>query len=232
MSTKTHQEYEQWLDTALSRVRGHLASGIKSAQVIQQCERDLHDAKTAIHALQGLAEIDGDTLAIRKQRKRLELDVTPLYHDILHMKKSLHIASVHQPDHIHSSNQHSVGSSSMSGQISSTNNNKKKQGGTNRKENEMTSLFSNAHYKDSGYVPPRLDVVDDMEAPQTEQEMMMSESRNLLMESQGFCAESEEIGHHTLNRMQTQREQLQHANGGIERTMQVVMEAKQVMTQM
>jgi len=38
-----------------------MASGVKSAQVIAQCERELHEAKMSIHALQALAEIEGDT---------------------------------------------------------------------------------------------------------------------------------------------------------------------------
>ena len=152
----------QVLESSLFKVRSHLASGVKSAQVISHCERELHEAKMSIHALQALAEIEGDTLMISKQRKRLERDVTPLYHEILQMKQSLSIANVHQP----------IGAAA-----SATKKKTLPPGGTKQKENEMTSLFAGRN-ESSTYIPPKVGIT------LSEQEALIEESRSLLMESQ------------------------------------------------
>mmetsp|Transcript_51850 Transcript_51850/g.77506 ORF Transcript_51850/g.77506 Transcript_51850/m.77506 type:complete len:194 (-) Transcript_51850:760-1341(-) len=77
----TYEEYEREYNTYLSRTRSFLAS-TRSVSTLRECERLLREAKRCAHAMQGLAELDGDMLKIAEANRRISRDITPLSREV------------------------------------------------------------------------------------------------------------------------------------------------------
>jgi vesicle transport through interaction with t-SNAREs 1 len=75
------QEY----DACLSRIRSYLASGssvVRTREVLSECERLLLEAKACATAMQGLAEVQGDSFRVQESQQRIDRDVNPLQKEI------------------------------------------------------------------------------------------------------------------------------------------------------
>jgi hypothetical protein len=65
----------------LSRIRSFLA-GTRSPVTLQECQRLLGEAKKCATAMQGLAEVEGNSMKIKEASQRLERDITPLSREV------------------------------------------------------------------------------------------------------------------------------------------------------
>jgi len=63
-------------------VRGVLASQERSESTLQECDHLLSEARMSASAMQGLAEIEGDSLKIIEAKKRVEREVLPLSKEV------------------------------------------------------------------------------------------------------------------------------------------------------
>ncbi len=71
----------------LSKIRSFLAqpynpNAQNHAANISNCEKALRDAKNCVHAMQGMAEIEGDPFKLEDAKRKLEREVGPLEEEI------------------------------------------------------------------------------------------------------------------------------------------------------
>jgi len=232
VSSHSYADFERDYETNLSKIRSFLAQPSYSnaqgnAANISQCEKALRDAKNCVHAMQGMAEIEGDPFKLEDAKRKLEREVGPLEEEI-RGRKGHHIAG--------------GGASGVSaggwGRFKKSNG-----GGGGQRGNSINDptaehyLFGNR----KSYAPPRLnrEYDDDVEngegtltAPLTETEERMRNSEHLLRETQALCAESEQIGAATLETMGRQREQIERSSGFLQESLQNTEQARQIMKEM
>lgn len=226
-SSQSYSDFERDYDTHLSKVRSFLATPTNNnqhlphyASNISSCEQALHDAKQCIHAMRGLAEIEGDPFKAEEAKRKLERDIGPLEEEMRGRKK--------------------VANGGGGGRISSVfnraNNNGAGGGGPTRMNSDERYLFGN---NQSSYAAPSMSGSDDVEmgegsltAPLTTMEQRMQDSEHLLRETQALCADSEQVGAATLETMGRQREQMERSSGLIDQSMENVQQARQIMKEM
>mmetsp|Transcript_23129 Transcript_23129/g.24646 ORF Transcript_23129/g.24646 Transcript_23129/m.24646 type:complete len:224 (+) Transcript_23129:58-729(+) len=85
---ESYEDYEQEYNACLSRIRSFLASSTRSRTTLQECERLLGQAKQYATAMQGLAEVEGNTMKIREASQKIERDIGPLTKEVV---RALHI---------------------------------------------------------------------------------------------------------------------------------------------
>ena len=197
------QEY----NSHLSKVRSFLAQSTNNETNVKSCEQALRNAKQCIHAMQGLAEIEGDPFKAEEAKRKLEREIGPLEREIKGRKSG--------------GRGNNRGIKSVFG-----NGNSQSNGG------DTEYLFGNQ----SHYAPPSL-AGDDIEygdssSPLSEMEQMMHDSEHLLRETQALCAESEQIGAATLETMGQQREQIERSSNLIQQALQDTDQARRIMKEM
>ena len=227
-------------NTHLSKVRSFLAQPTPTnsnapnyAANISQCENAIQSAKQCIHAMQGLAEIEGDPFKSEEAKRKLERDIGPLEEEIRGRKGPV---------------------SSGSGGISSVFKRsgvggQQQQQQHQRLSNDENVLFGN-RYPPGGYSAPSIntggisDDISDLESgwdeggdnsltiPLTAVEQRMQDSEHLLRETQALCAESEQIGAATLETMGRQREQIERSSGLIQQSLENTQQARAIMKEM
>lgn len=79
--SKQHEDYEQEYNACMNRIRSFLASS-RSVSALNECDRLLSTAKDCAHAMQALAEVDGDPLKIEASKRRLKEEISPLSKEI------------------------------------------------------------------------------------------------------------------------------------------------------
>eukprot|EP00565_Helicotheca_tamesis_P003957 CAMPEP_0185729434 /NCGR_PEP_ID=MMETSP1171-20130828/5714_1 /TAXON_ID=374046 /ORGANISM="Helicotheca tamensis, Strain CCMP826" /LENGTH=223 /DNA_ID=CAMNT_0028398271 /DNA_START=32 /DNA_END=703 /DNA_ORIENTATION=- len=189
--SESYEDYEREYNTYLSRIRSFLAS-TRSVSTLKECERLLREAKRCAHAMQGLAELEGDTLKIAEARGHITRDINPLSKEV---SKALA---------------------------------RKQGGGGFREEQDREELFGSR--SSSGYSAPSFD--EEAGGATSDTQSLIRNSESLLMESQALCSESEQIGASTLQRMGSQREQLENAAFHLEGTQNKINLAGQAMREM
>lgn len=75
--SQSYEDYRKEYDEYLSRVRSFLAS-TRSVSTLTESERLLREAKRCAHAMQALAEVEGDAEAVRESKARIDREVRPL----------------------------------------------------------------------------------------------------------------------------------------------------------
>ncbi len=174
---------------------------------VKSCQQALHEAKQCIHAMQGLAEIEGDPFKAEEAKRKLEREIGPLESEMR--------------GRTYGGRGKNKGVTSMFGGNGSTQSN----GNTDY-------LFGNQ----SHYAPPSLGQNDieygDLSAPLTEMEQRMQDSEHLLRETQALCAESEQIGSSTLETMGRQREQIERSSNLIQQSLENTEQARRIMKEM
>ena len=186
----------------------------------------IQNAKQCIHAMQGLAEIEGDPFKATEAKRKLERDIGPLEEEIKGRKTS--------------------NGSGILGGFKRTNNTANRN--NNRGKNAPLSsdekyLFGNNSR--TSYAPPtiggenQMDISDlemgdndSLTTPLTTMDQSMINSEHLLRETQALCAESEQIGNSTLETMGRQREQIERGGNLIQESLQNTEQARAIMKQM
>ena len=225
-------------NTHLSKVRSFLAQPTPTnsnapnyAANISQCENAIQSAKQCIHAMQGLAEIEGDPFKSEEAKRKLERDIGPLEEEIRGRKGPSSsgggggISSVFKRSGVGGQQQHQ------------------------RLSNDEKFLFGNRNTP-GGYSAPSIntggisDDISDLESgwdeggdnsltiPLTAVEQRMQDSEHLLRETQALCAESEQIGAATLETMGRQREQIERSSGLIQQSLENTQQARAIMKEM
>lgn len=81
-SSQTYDDFEQEYNAQLSKVRSFLAQPTNNTSYydanVKSCEQALKQAKQCIHAMQGLAEIEGDPFKAEESKRKLEREIDPL----------------------------------------------------------------------------------------------------------------------------------------------------------
>ncbi|KAL7536905.1 hypothetical protein ACHAXR_012118 [Thalassiosira sp. AJA248-18] len=224
-SSQSYSDFERDYATHLSKVRSFLAQPTNNpspnyASNISHCEFTLQSAKQCIHAMQGLAEIEGDPFKAEEAKRKLERDIGPLEEELRGRKVA------------------NGGGGGISSVFNRTNNNGAGGGQTTNNMNTNENyLFGNNHRR--GYNAPSIEGDDDIEsgegsltAPLTATEQRMHDSEHLLRETQALCAESEQIGASTLETMGRQREQMERSSGLIQQSMENTEQARRIMKEM
>ncbi|KAL9182484.1 hypothetical protein ACHAXT_013136 [Thalassiosira profunda] len=215
-SSQSYADFERDYDAHLSKVRSFLAQSSDNsspdyATNLSQCEQALQSAKKCIHAMQGLAEIEGDPFKAEEAKRKLEREIGPLEGELRGRKSS-------------------GGGGGLAAVF-------KRGGGQTSTSSDEKYLFGNNR---SSYNPPQMGDGDgDLEfgegsltAPLTATEQRMRDSEHLLRETQALCAESEQIGASTLETMGRQREQIERSAGLVERALEDTRQARQSMKEM
>ncbi|KAL3796422.1 hypothetical protein HJC23_004219 [Cyclotella cryptica] len=87
-SSQSYGDFERDYNAHLSKVRAFLAQPTtnlntpQQAANVGQCEKALQEAKQCIHAMTGLAEIEGDPFKSEDAKRKLERDIGPLEEEI------------------------------------------------------------------------------------------------------------------------------------------------------
>mmetsp|Transcript_27193 Transcript_27193/g.57386 ORF Transcript_27193/g.57386 Transcript_27193/m.57386 type:complete len:259 (-) Transcript_27193:63-839(-) len=222
---QSYSDFEQDYNTHLSKVRTFLAQPTAASQSpnyassIASCEQALQNAKQCIHAMRGLAEIEGDPFKAEEAKRKLEREVGPLEEEVRGRKNSANSGGGIS----------SVFGGGRGGQSTNT---------TTAMSRDEQYLFGNR--SSSGYAPPSMGG-DDLEtgegdyslnAPLTATEQRMRDSEHLLRETQALCADSEQIGAATLETMGRQREQIERSGGLIQQSLENTEEARRIMKEM
>ena len=220
-----HENKKEY-DAHLSKVRSFLArpNGGNAAQ--SSCDAALRDARACVHAMLGLAEIEGDPFKVEESRRKLARDVGPLEAEVRGRKRTAADCG--------------GGTAGGGG---------RRGGGGDRGGREL--LFGArrgcaAAGPSSSYAPPSIGnggsvaAALDEESGEWESTMAplamdggrMEESERLLYETRALCAESEQIGNATLETMGRQREQIERAGDLVGRSIENTRMARQIMKEM
>lgn len=79
--SKQYEDYEQEYNDCIGRIQNVLAS-TRSVSALNESDVLLSTAKDCAHAMQALAEVDGDPLKIEKSKRRLREEISPLSKEI------------------------------------------------------------------------------------------------------------------------------------------------------
>mmetsp|Transcript_24409 Transcript_24409/g.39707 ORF Transcript_24409/g.39707 Transcript_24409/m.39707 type:complete len:298 (+) Transcript_24409:108-1001(+) len=261
-SSQSYSDFEREYNTHLSKVRSFLAqptansnnatslSSSSSSLSLSSCEQALQDAKRCIHAMRGLAEIEGDPFKAQEAKRKLERDIGPLEQEMKGRVTRNSKRSVAAGNAIGSSS----GSSGIGGGISSvfggrnTNNTT-----TTTGNNDERYLFGNRNsyaapsapttstmggdfnddYDDGNDLEHGGEGSSSLTTPLTATtERRMRDSQHLLRETQALCAESEQLGASTLETMGRQREQMERGGGLLESALEDTAQARAIMKEM
>ncbi|GKY92679.1 hypothetical protein MPSEU_000238000 [Mayamaea pseudoterrestris] len=80
MST-TYEDYEREYHDILARIRNFLA-GARNYATLQEAQSMLNEAKRCATAMQGLAEVEGNSLRVQESRNLLQRDIGPLSREV------------------------------------------------------------------------------------------------------------------------------------------------------
>eukprot|EP00578_Thalassiosira_sp_NH16_P021439 CAMPEP_0181103824 /NCGR_PEP_ID=MMETSP1071-20121207/15087_1 /TAXON_ID=35127 /ORGANISM="Thalassiosira sp., Strain NH16" /LENGTH=272 /DNA_ID=CAMNT_0023186955 /DNA_START=86 /DNA_END=901 /DNA_ORIENTATION=- len=240
-SSQSYSDFERDYDAHLSKVRSFLArpatgtdaSPRLAADVTSTCEEALRSARQCIHAMQGLAEIEGDPFKAADAGRKLERDVGPLEEEVRSRKKKGAANAANGGNN-------GVAGGGIGSVFKRPNNNNDGRGrndGTNE-SNDANYLFGNN--RTSYNAPPMsIDLESGQDGPShsltqslTEMEQRMQDSEHLLRETQALCAESEQIGAATLETMGRQREQIERSGGLLAQSIENTREAREIMKEM
>mmetsp|Transcript_27336 Transcript_27336/g.49299 ORF Transcript_27336/g.49299 Transcript_27336/m.49299 type:complete len:266 (+) Transcript_27336:162-959(+) len=220
-SSQSYFDFEQDYNTHLSQVRSFLAQPTNNnspnyATNISSCEQALQSAKQCIHAMRGLAEIEGDPFKAEEAKRKLERDIGPLEEEI----RGRRVVN---------------GGGGGISSVFNRSNNGGGGGGRTTMSNAESYLFRNR--TTHAYAPPSM-TEDDLEmgegslAPLTAMEQRMQDSEHLLRETQALCADSEQVGASTLETMGRQREQMERSDGLIHQSIENTQQARMIMKEM
>lgn len=212
-SSQSFDDFERDYNSHLSKVRSFLAQPTANAsnssqydRDVKSCQQALQEAKQCIHAMQGLAEIEGDPFKAEDAKRKLEREIGPLESEMSGRK---------------------YGGRGKNKGITSVFGN-----GSTQSNGNADYLFGNR----SHYAPPSLGQNDveygDFSMPLTEMEQRMQDSEHLLRETQALCAESEQIGSSTLETMGRQREQIERSSNLIQQSLENTEQARMIMKEM
>mmetsp|Transcript_13277 Transcript_13277/g.22657 ORF Transcript_13277/g.22657 Transcript_13277/m.22657 type:complete len:248 (-) Transcript_13277:43-786(-) len=212
-SSQSFDDFERDYNTHLSKVRSFLAQPTANASNsshyetdVKSCQQALHEAKQCIHAMQGLAEIEGDPFKAEEAKRKLEREIGPLESEMRGRK--------------YGGRGNNKGITSVFGN------------GSAQSNGNTDYLFGNR----SHYAPPSLGENDieygDFSAPLTEMEQRMQDSEHLLRETQALCTDSEQIGASTLETMGRQREQIERSSNLIQQSLENTEQARRIMKEM
>eukprot|EP01082_Thalassiosira_pseudonana_P013945 g12551.t1 g12551 contig6:2144199-2145295(+) len=87
-SSQSYSDFERDYNTHLSKVRSFLAQPATNTSTpnyaanISHCDQALQNAKQCIHAMRGLAEIEGDPFKAEEAKRKLEREIGPLEEEI------------------------------------------------------------------------------------------------------------------------------------------------------
>lgn len=209
--SQSYEEYLQEYNQCLSKVRSFLSSNAKSKTTLRECNRLLSQAKRCASAMVTLCQEDETSNGFRlaEAQRREEREIVPLVQEVeraLRERERLDSGMMMSFD---------VGGNSSS----------------NQEQKNRAELFSGRG--SGGYRPPSIEnnnpndygEEDSNHDHDVEMNSLIQESQNLLLESQTYAAESEQIGSNTLHRMGMQREQLFSTNETLRGAMNYVEQA-------
>lgn len=243
MATQSYSDFELDYNHHLSKIRTFLAQPSTSsntapnaADEINNCHVSLQSAKQCLHAMLGIAEIEGDPFKIEESTRKLEREVGPLEMEIQERKRR----NVGFPGGVSTfaTGSGSVGISSVLGRPIYAS------GRSTTTTTDKQNLFGNL--RQSSYIPPSADAdletgnntsyeEDSLTTPLTTtptQQQSIQNSEHLLRESQALCANSEQIGLVTLETMGRQREQLERSGYLLEEAMGNAEQARRILKEM
>jgi len=190
----------------LAQPTANVSNSSQYERDVKSCQQALQEAKQCIHAMQGLAEVEGDPFKAEEAKRKLEREIGPLESEI---------------------RGRTYGGRGKNKGITSVFGN-----GSTQSNGNTDYLFGNR----SHYAPPSLGHNDieygDFSTPLTEMEQRMQDSEHLLRETQALCAESEQIGSSTLETMGRQREQIERSSNLIQQSLENTEQARRIMKEM
>jgi hypothetical protein len=215
-----HENKKEY-DAHLSKVRSFLARPNDGDAAQSSCDAALRDARACVHAMLGLAEIEGDPFKVEESRRKLVRDMGPLEAEVRGRKRT------------------------------AADYGRRGGGGDRGGGRELlfgARRGGAAAGPSSSYAPPSIGnggsitaAAADEESGEWESTMAplarmdggrMEESERLLYETQALCAESEQIGNATLETMGRQREQIERAGDLVGRSIENTRMARQIMKEM
>lgn len=201
----------------MAKIRSHLASPITSEEEsYAECEACLQTAKSCLTAMQGLGELENDLVKVQSTRQLFVREITPLAKEIRRMKDKIIIQRQQHKQQLQE---------------------KSKQ--PHHPPQPPPSLFHKIQQQRNGmnnyYQPPAIkaDTAGDNIGEEMQSLLLSHQSsREMLLESQALCNESEEIGRQVMTSMYTQRQQLEMSSANVKDTISEIARARQILNQM
>jgi len=248
-SSQSYSDFERDYNTHLSTVRSFPAQPTTNSNnssntnnnnaSSSSCEQALQDAKRCIHAMRGLAEIEGDPFKAQEAKRKLERDIGPLEEEmkgrIVRNSKRSVTAGMSNSGVVSGGGIGGI-SSVFGGRQSSTNDERYLFGNRNSYAAPSTTTTMgglNNNYNDDNDTDLEQGEGSSLTTPLTSvTEQRMQDSQHLLRETQALCAESEQFGALTLETMGRQREQMERSGGLLEGALEDTAQARAIMKEM
>lgn len=207
----------------MAKIRSHLASPPVSEEESQAaCEAYLQTARSCLTAMQGLGEIENDTVKVQSTKQLFIREITPLANEIRRMKDKIIIQRQQQKLQSGSGTQQPK---------------HQPQNPLRLQQPPATSLFNKIQQernKANYYKPPIIGDATGDNIGEEMQSLLLSHqsSRDMLLESQALCNETEQIGQQVITSMYSQRQQLEMSSANVKDTISEIARARQILKQM
>lgn len=209
----------------MAKIRSHLASPIISEEEsYAECEICLQTAKSCLTAMQGLGELENDMVKVQSTKQLFVREITPLAKEIRRMKDKIIIQRQQQKQQLQNNSEQPTLQQHLSRQ---------------HRPQPPPSLFHKIQQQRNGmnnyYQPPSIKSDNSGDNIGEEMQSLLlshQSSREMLLESQALCNESEEIGRQVMTSMHTQRQQLEMSSANVKDTISEIARARQILNQM